>query len=304
MGCSVCHHYSSPDDFPPCSKCHSTKRDDISTSPLNRPSINGAYHRQCINCHSEWSNDIIKCSSCHVKKVAGLPLSEAKGESNQSRSAVTESIDEHPFIEAPDRKVYETKLYTGTMVTFLHKEHVELFELECVDCHREGKCSLCHGAEKPEETALSSEERYRKHHKSCVSCHYNWVFPGNNIDKGKYCQKCHTKTVYQGFDHAQSTGWPLKQYHLSLKCSDCHIKGEFGNLETGCDICHRGWNPQNFHHSVTGIALDENHREIDCEYCHPSSKFDESPSCSECHGEDIKYPERLPGPRTDEEGKK
>jgi hypothetical protein len=240
-------------------------------------------------------------------------------------------VDEHPAIEAPDGKVYKTKLYIDTMVTFLHKEHVELFKLECVDCHRKGNCSLCHPLyeeeEKPKKVAVSSEERYKEQHKSCVSCHHSLVFPDNRkpkasvseanhkakplvnevntIGKEKYCQKCHTKTVNQGFDHAQSTGWPLKQYHLKLDCSKCHIiKGEFGNLETGCDVCHRGWNPQNFNHSVTGIALDENHREIDCEYCHPSSKFDEAPSCSECHDKEIKFPERLPGPRTNEEGKK
>ena len=129
--CSACHHYSSPDSFPPCRKCHSQTRNEInSTFPLSRPSLQSAYHRKCVNCHQEWSRDIIECSSCHVEKVAG--------ESDKSRVTVAGDVDqEHPVIESSDRKIYETKYHGGTKVTFLHKEHVELFEIDCVDCHRE-----------------------------------------------------------------------------------------------------------------------------------------------------------------------
>ena len=284
--CSACHHYSSPDSFPPCRKCHSQTRNEInSTFPLSRPSLQSAYHRKCVNCHQEWSRDIIECSSCHVEKVAG--------ESDKSRVTVAGDVDqEHPVIESSDRKIYETKYHGGTKVTFLHKEHVELFEIDCVDCHREGGCGLCHGEEKPKGAASEELER----HKLCVSCHA--------LEEDS-CLQCHTNTAKQGFDHGQSTGWPLKQYHRSLKCSKCHImKGEFSKLETECDVCHRDWNPKNFNHAVTGVALDENHREIDCKYCHADSKFDKEPSCSECHGEDIKYPESLPGSRTNEAEKK
>lgn len=292
--CSSCHHYSKPDYFPPCSKCHHTKSDEInSTFPLNRPSIEAAYHRQCVNCHREWSRDIIECSSCHVERGAGERVDE--------HVSVTEASD--------DKKVYETDKYQKTIVTFLHREHLELFEVDCVSCHREGNCSICHPLDEEEETeevAISKEDTTissLERHKLCVSCHSSWVFPPENVDKEQYCQKCHTETQKQKFDHAQSSGWPLKQYHLTLSCSECHIiKGEFGKLETGCDVCHRGWTPENFNHSVTGLALDEDHRDIACKDCHIDSKFDEEPSCSgsECHEEDIKYPESLPGPKSNE----
>jgi hypothetical protein len=283
--CSNCHHYSSPDSFPPCRKCHSQTKGEISSIfPLDRPGLEGAYHRKCISCHREWSQDIIDCSSCHAKKVAG---------GSAKSNIATENVDrEHPVVEPKDKKVYTTNYHGGQIVTFLHKEHVELFEIGCVNCHKEGNCSLCHGEEKSKKGAKSELEI----HKSCVFCH---ALENN-------CQQCHANTIkQQGFDHGQRTGWPLKQYHLKLNCNECHItKGKFSKLETACAVCHGGWSPKNFNHGVTGVALDENHREVDCEYCHPSSKFDETPSCSECHGEDIKYPERLPGTRTNEEGKK
>jgi len=283
MECSACHHYSPPEYFPPCRKCHNQTRGKISsTSPLNKPSLEGAYHRQCINCHREWSHDI-ECSSCHAKKDASKPAKPG--------DAVTEPADwEHPVMEPDDRTVYRTKYNGNTTVTFLHKEHLELFEIKCVDCHREGNCSLCHDTAEQKEAVKGQSER----HKSCVSCH---ALEGN-------CQRCHTKTAKQGFDHGQRSGWPLKGYHLKLNCRRCHItKGKFGNLETGCNACHSAWNTKNFNHIVTGVALDEEHQEIDCEYCHIDGKFDEEPSCSECH-DDVTYPQNRPGPSSNEKEKK
>lgn len=219
MECSNCHHYSLPDSFPPCRKCHSQTRGEISSKfPLDRPSLEGAYHRKCINCHREWSHDI-ECSACHTKKVAGETV----------KIDVTADVDwEHPVMEAEDRKVYNTNYHGGPIVTFLHKEHVELFEIDCVDCHREGNCSFCHpfGVEKPKEAAKSELEI----HKSCVSCH---LLEDN-------CQQCHTNTTKQGFDHGKRTGWPLEGDHIELKCRSCHIgKGTFSKLEAECDACHK-----------------------------------------------------------------
>ena len=218
--CSTCHHYSPPDSFPPCMKCHSKTRDEISAKfPLNRPSLEGAYHQRCISCHREW-NPEIECSACHVKKVTG--------ESDKSQIAGTEDVDwEHPVMEAEDKKVYNTKYTGGPIVTFLHKEHAELFEIDCADCHREGNCSFCHplGVEKREEGTKSELEI----HQACVSCH--------SLEDN--CQQCHASTTNQGFDHGKRTSWPLDEYHSELTCRQCHLeKGKFGKLETECNACH------------------------------------------------------------------
>jgi hypothetical protein len=237
--CSNCHHYSPHDSFPPCRKCHSQTKGEISSIfPLDRPSLEGAYHRKCISCHREWSHpnfsfkkksSIIRntkedknfpdidCSACHAKKVAGETV----------KIDVTEDVDwKHPVMEPEDKKMYTTNYHGGQIVTFLHKEHVELFEIGCVDCHKEGNCSLCHGEGKQQEGTKSELEI----HKSCVFCH---ALENN-------CQQCHTNTAKQGFDHEQRTGWPLGEHHQNLKCSRCHItKGKFTRLETECDVCHK-----------------------------------------------------------------
>ena len=44
------------------------------TVDLRQPSLKGAYHRQCINCHLDWSHENA-CGFCHEqapdKKAAG-----------------------------------------------------------------------------------------------------------------------------------------------------------------------------------------------------------------------------------------
>ena len=47
-----------------CSSCHesSRKREDVSI-----PDLKGAYHRQCMDCHREWSHET-GCNSCHTPK--------------------------------------------------------------------------------------------------------------------------------------------------------------------------------------------------------------------------------------------
>ena len=45
---------------------------------------------------------------------------------------------------------------------------------------------------------------------------------------------------------------------------------------------------------VTGLVLDENHIENDCEDCHVNKNYSVKPTCEECHDE-ITYPDKLPG---------
>ena len=61
-GCTLCHHYSENDgQIPPCRSCHEVDRKD---ADLRMPALKGAYHRQCTNCHRDWSH-ANACSFCH-----------------------------------------------------------------------------------------------------------------------------------------------------------------------------------------------------------------------------------------------
>jgi len=66
------------------------------------------------------------------------------------------------------------------------------------------------------------------------------------------------------------------------------------NVNKNCLSCHKSWNNENFNHKVTGLVLDEDHIENDCEDCHINKNFNAKPTCDNCHDE-ITYPERLPG---------
>ncbi|MFN3695286.1 MAG: cytochrome c3 family protein, partial [Ignavibacterium sp.] len=74
------------------------------------PDLKGAYHRQCMDCHREWSGET-GCNSCHV------PIKDFKPEKKeviQKRYAGKE----HPVVLEPTKLVYETSSDKGKLVTF------------------------------------------------------------------------------------------------------------------------------------------------------------------------------------------
>jgi hypothetical protein len=266
-GCSTCHHFSPPGHIPPCSECHGG-----ATNPanLNQPSLKGAYHRQCLCCHREWSHDT-KCLMCHS------PL-EGKTLNASSKDSTDIMGISHPIITVPTKKIYYTPYQQGPMVTFYHQQHVDLFGLRCVDCHQKENCSYCHDLNKPANLVKSQEEV----HAVCSGCH-----------KTESCEKCHGDKEKPSFVHS-STGWRLNKYHADLSCRACHPTGKrISRLDTNCVSCHAGWNRDNFQHAVTNLQLDEIHYELDCSDCHKDRKYDSKPDCSNCH-DDGRTPQSHP----------
>jgi len=96
------------------------------------------------------------------------------------------------------------------VVTFQHREHVELFGFQCFDCHREESCSNCHDVQAGSRPQRTQEEV----HAICNDCH------GKDL-----CAKCHDQRERPGFTHNR-TGWPLSGYHQELDCWACHPKGK------------------------------------------------------------------------------
>ncbi len=183
----------------------------------------------------------------------------------------------HPVINVPGKRVYTTPYKQGPVVTFQHKEHIDLFGFRCVDCHKAENCGHCHDLKgtTPPKTQVEV-------HAICNDCH------------GKdECRKCHDTKERPGFTHS-STGWPLNPYHNQLDCWTCHPTGKrIAKLNKMCANCHRGWTPDNFQHAVTGLQLDETHKDMDCESCHPGRKFESDPVCADCH-DDGRTPKDAP----------
>ncbi|MBT8380638.1 MAG: cytochrome c family protein [Ignavibacteria bacterium] len=270
-GCGMCHHYNPSGNVVPCSNCHQINRN---RTDISKPDLKAAYHRQCIDCHMQWSDDF-SCTSCHELNESGRTAFEEK-EIKEERV--------HPEIEVPEKLIYQTPDQKKSLVTFYHSDHTNYFDFECIDCHQEESCTSCHL-----KNELKSEQKIsmRLKHKSCSQCHYT--------DEKSACTNCHIKEIAKPFNHKRRTSFELKSYHMELSCIRCHeSKSVFTGLSSNCANCHSGWNLETFDHKVTGLMLDEMHADVECIDCHPGEDFSTVPSCEDCHDEKT-YPDDKPG---------
>lgn len=276
-GCEGCHHHNTTGPILKCNSCHepSRKRENVSL-----PDLKGAYHRQCMDCHREWSGET-GCNSCHVLKK---DFKIEKKEVIQKRYAGKE----HPVVLEPTKLVYETNSDKGKLVTFYHDDHTKKFGLTCVTCHKQESCSKCHGVNRIADNKpikVDTKKTYEEQHRNCISCH----------SKSENCNNCHSDKTMEPFNHEKATGWALNKYHINLSCAKCHgSKLPYKKLNNQCISCHQNWNNENFSHSVTGLQLDETHLDFSCEDCHLENNFAVKPSCTNCH-DDYVYPKEKPG---------
>lgn len=269
-GCSTCHHYNPPGKIIGCDNCHEKDRQ---REDLSKPDLKGAFHRQCMNCHREWSHET-ECLSCHEQN--GTKKQAVAKDGSKSAKYV------HPKIISPVKVTFETpNAKAGKMVTFFHDEHVNLFGLECGTCHSNETCVKCHDTKKSTQAVKISVE---EHHKVCSKCH----------DTKSSCNLCHQNKPAAGFNHFAKTGFDISKFHSKLNCSRCHTqKSKFGGLNKECSSCHGAWTQENFRHGVTGLELDEIHKELECENCHTDKSYSK-PVCESCH-DDKSFPKDKPG---------
>jgi hypothetical protein len=292
-GCAICHHHETGGEISACGDCHQAT---MKGADLGQPTLKGSYHRQCLGCHRAWSHSTA-CSICHLR-TGGTGETDAEAESADEAGLAVDTTDivgvDHPPIEQPRRVVYETDPDVGPYVTFYHDDHVDRFGLPCSACHKAENCGRCHDAATRKERRASlpleskEEQSFDDAHAPCISCH------GDDD-----CQECHQERPRDPFDHAASTGWPLRPYHREEACRECH--GEYEQFRTpsrSCDGCHGGWHAGTFEHAVTGLTLDEVHRDLDCELCHENRDFSQDPGCQYCH-DDRGYPKDTPGTVTE-----
>lgn len=273
-GCANCHHYNTAGPILHCSDCHSKerKREDIS-----KPDLQAAFHRQCIDCHKEWSHST-DCTSCHQKK----------GETEKNLTSRISTKKNHPEVNAPEKLIYETNYFKGKIVTFSHVDHTKLFDADCESCHKNDNCTRCHDANNvkivtsglPAKITKSASE----HHQPCFKCHAD-----------DQCSKCHLDKPTGPFDHKLRTGWALNRFHEKLECSKCHGSStKFTKPDNSCVSCHKNFVAGSFDHQKTGLKLDEIHSELDCSDCHLEGNFGNKPSCKNCH-DDKSFPKDKPG---------
>jgi len=275
-GCSMCHHFNPPGNILPCRNCHDINR---SRRDITKPDLKGAYHRQCMNCHREWGHST-DCNSCHILHGSGISDGTVSENSKPNQG--------HANIIEPKQMIFRTSYNRGKIVTFYHNEHIELFGLECTDCHSNESCVKCHEVKN---LAYDKKVSLNEYHNICSECH--------QTNDESNCSPCHSTEIAPSFNHEVRTSFTLVKFHKSIACQNCHkVKSTFSGLDSECKSCHNNWEQSNFNHKITGFVLDENHIENDCEDCHLDNKYAEKPSCENCHDEDgVSFPGNLPGKR-------
>lgn len=276
-GCENCHHHNTSGPILKCNSCHETsrKREDVSI-----PDLKGALHRQCMDCHREWSHET-GCNSCHKLK---------KDLKTESKETLTKKYSgkEHPVVLEPTKLVYQTDSDKGKMVTFYHDDHTKKFGLSCTGCHKQESCTKCHDVNRDSKNnvkPVKTKKTFEEQHKNCISCH----------SKTENCTKCHSDKTLEPFDHGKKTGWALNKYHVNLSCVKCHGSSQtYKKLDNKCSGCHQNWSNETFKHSVTGLKLDETHSDFSCEECHSEKNYAVKPVCTNCH-DDYSYPKQKPG---------
>lgn len=259
-GCAMCHHRNPPGPILPCRDCHGGPSNPVN---LNQPGLKGAYHRQCLGCHREWTHQT-DCVVCHAKRMPGRPLAP--------HSDPTDIMGRpHPHIQVPEVWTYETKeVDSGQVVVFHHKQHTESYGQKCVNCHRQESCSRCHDVK-------AHARRIREDpHQDCMRCHEKELTDN--------CAYCHTETPRKSFEHKSAPGLALVRYHKEVKCRQCHPgEGRFTTPERACASCHAAdWTPKVFDHALTGQPLDETHTQITCPDCHTAG-LGKPATCKTCH---------------------
>lgn len=223
-GCQCCHHYSPTDTFhPPCKECHDP---EVAHEHVRQPGLKGAYHRQCMGCHRNWSQET-ECEVCHAMK------SEKKKKGEAYVAATYRPCSE------PMKKTYETVYDQGKYVTFFHNNHAHEYGLKCNDCHRDDSCVRCHyQGEQP--VAVVEAETDLMHHK-CSACH--------DIKTQAECVSCHSAVKREAFDHGLATGLALDENHIENECSDCHADFK----KPDCSDCHE--DEMNYPDDLPGTLL-------------------------------------------------
>jgi len=241
-GCVTCHHrppgpttreaepgaqtqQADSAEIPACKSCHPVQSD---TENLRIPTLKGAYHRQCLNCHREWTHENA-CVMCHAAR---------DGDASPVKVTPDDIVGRmHPPVKAPKEKLYRARFtpVAGPNVMFRHDEHVERFGIKCVNCHRRDSCADCHDKPKSSSTqsvhVLQSSRTWKETHGPCASCHQN--------DTCNHCHFTDDGFAPERFTHS-ATKQLLDKDHDTLACGDCHKRAKFKEfLSCGDASCHQ-----------------------------------------------------------------
>lgn len=270
-GCVECHHYSPEGSYPACQECH---KPGVPENNMNQVGLKGAYHRQCIGCHHEWSGEN-DCYLCHTSKLGDA---EKTAPQIKEKSALK-------VVKAPSELELKTPAFMNSTVLVPHEMHVQDGGLRCQECHQGQGCLPCHDIGKLKGGKPLNAEKHSAT-TTCLACHADMS-----------CSDCHSSDQdISDFDHSK-TGFPLRSFHSSLDCGQCHATPErHKGAPKSCKSCHtQTFLEEKFDHKYAGFILSADHKEAACNDCHAPDNYQTKPTCSNCHDEEPSFPDFLPG---------
>jgi Cytochrome c7 and related cytochrome c len=324
-----------------CNKCHKTST-NVRFVPIGL---------ECIDCHKKdfnaaknpnhtklkLSND---CASCHTAtpqwSTRIFPNHDTFYPLTGAHAAIAKDCEKchigGNFTNTPSECIGCHKLDFNKTI---NPNHSKLnLSTDCASCH-----STSPGW-KPASFAIHDEffaltGSHKIIEKNCVACHK----AGNFNNTPNDCNSCHANDFKQSKDpnhitlnfstdcascHSTSPNWapakfsdhnnffPLTGAHTTLKCSECHIGGNFKNTPKDCNSCHKtnflatknpshtllkfstdcatchttnsGWSPATFTEHNAFYPLTGAHSTVKCTECHIGGKYSKTPKdCNSCH---------------------
>lgn len=274
-GCVTCHHrppgsktqsaepngharQEDSTEIPACKSCHPIAPEQAT---IGTPTLKGAYHRQCLNCHREWTGENA-CVACHAPRDGQAVAAKLTPDDIVGRM--------HPPVKAPKEKLFRARFtpVAGANVLFRHDEHTYRFGLKCVNCHRRDNCADCH--HKPVSATQTANQPDTQPVTRPVT--QPVTQPVQVVIASRSWKQTHT---------------PCISCHQNDSCNHCHYPDD-------------GIAPEPFSHVMTTQRLDEDHEQLDCAACHQRIKMKESITCGDarCHSKrPVSYPQDRPGRR-------
>ncbi len=335
-----------------CRKCHQpanipvAAREDISTKDLTRTYL--GLTENCSGCHGDVHQGQLssKCERCHDpgdwKNPARFDHKQARFQLDKTHLKV--ACDKCHMATGGAQSTIKYKGIPFEDCSPCHRDpHANSFKTACRSCHNsdagwksanasaifkhsqtrfplQGKhagvaCDACHPRGNFAQPLVFAR---------CQDCHKKDPHGGQFTSraKGGDCDECHTvqdfkQTTFGVAQHSE-TRFPLKEHHLEIKCSECHIPNAAVVLyrikDFSCIACHRDIHESQFagppyrnrceschsqsvfkpstyttgQHADTRFPLSGGHVKVSCAECHKSTskpvKFRfEDRTCTVCH---------------------
>ncbi len=297
------------------------------------PSFAGGHGEAAVHGGSLLDNRPLNsyCRTCHVKE--DFPTDNQPNLLDTCPRLGGNFTGQYELSDGPDTVTIDQLANIYGPVEFDHIGHAKWCELGngCVDCHHVDpngvitSCGECHESS-PVREDMRVPSLKAVYHLNCMGCHLEWGhknacqychgIAGRDADKSSLAHKkveAQNAYVFKSdhvggvvtFDHKGHSGMygQCAACHSGGSCKDCHDVTKQPSAEsalldfgTTCGSCHAGNAAKvgAFKHASTGLALGEEHVELECSDCHTNRNFAVK-SCVDCHDDEFSHPNDLPG---------